>query len=67
MLRIEVKKGNINRALKELRYKFRNTKRLQRLKELKYCDGAARMENGRLGRWQSGHLLGEALRPLAGR
>tara|TARA_R110002020_G_C16289399_1_gene772310 strand:- start:513 stop:701 length:189 start_codon:yes stop_codon:yes gene_type:complete len=38
MLRIEVKKGNINRALKELRYKFRNTKRLQRLKELKYFE-----------------------------
>ena len=38
MLIIEVKKGNINRALKELRFKFRNTKRLQRLKDLKYFE-----------------------------
>ena len=34
MLRIEVKKGNINRALKEMRYKVRSTKQLQRLREL---------------------------------
>ena len=38
MLIIEVKKENINRALKELRFKFRNTKRLQRLKDLKYFE-----------------------------
>ena len=36
MLRIEVKKGNINRALKEMKFKFRRTKQLQRIREIQY-------------------------------
>ncbi len=36
-----------------------------RLEELEYCDGAARMENGRVGKWQPGHLLANRLKPLA--
>ena len=38
-----------------------------RLEELDHADGAARMENGRVGSWQSGHQLRERLHPLAGR
>ncbi|MFL0781104.1 MAG: ABC transporter ATP-binding protein [Prochlorococcus sp.] len=38
-----------------------------RLEELDYADAAARMENGQMGSWQSGHQLREQLRPLAGR
>ena len=36
MLKIPVVKGNINRALKLFKRKFRNTKKLQELKERKY-------------------------------
>ena len=36
MLIIEVKKGNINRALKEMKFKFRRTKQLQRIREIQY-------------------------------
>ena len=36
MLKIEVKKGNINRALKEMKFKFRRTKQLQRIREIQY-------------------------------
>ena len=38
-----------------------------RLQELDHADGAARMENGRVGSWQSGYQLREHLHPLAGR
>ena len=38
-----------------------------RLEELKYCDGVARMENGKVGPWLSGDLLMQGLRALAGR
>ncbi len=38
-----------------------------RLEELRFCDGAARMEKGRVGPWQSGQLLSKVLKPLAGR
>ena len=38
-----------------------------RLEELDYADGAARMEKGQMGSWQSGHQLREQLQPLAGR
>ena len=38
-----------------------------RLEELKYCDGAARMEEGKVGPWLSGDLLMQGLRALAGR
>ena len=39
-----------------------------RLEELKRCDGAARMEAGRIGPWQNGHDLRRSLAPLpAGR
>jgi energy-coupling factor transport system ATP-binding protein len=34
-----------------------------RLEELELCDGAARMEGGRIGPWQSGAALRHALRP----
>ena len=36
MLKVEVKKGNINRALKEMKFKFRRTKQLQRIREVQY-------------------------------
>ena len=36
-----------------------------RLEELQHCDGAARMEKGRIGPWQSGDLLMEDLKTLA--
>ena len=35
MLKIPVVKGNINKALKLFKRKFRNTKKLQELRELK--------------------------------
>jgi len=35
-----------------------------RLEELDRCDGAARMENGRVGPWQDGQSLRRALAPL---
>ena len=35
-----------------------------RLEELELCDGAARMETGRIGPWQSGSALRRALTPL---
>jgi energy-coupling factor transport system ATP-binding protein len=35
-----------------------------RLEELERCDGAARMENGRVGPWQDGQSLRRALAPL---
>ncbi len=35
-----------------------------RLEELERCDGAARMENGRIGPWQSGAELEGSLAPL---
>tara|TARA_Y100001968_G_C19338958_1_gene708410 strand:- start:65 stop:790 length:726 start_codon:yes stop_codon:yes gene_type:complete len=38
-----------------------------RLKELEYSDGAAIMENGRVGPWDSGFLLKKRLTPLARR
>lgn len=38
-----------------------------RLAELDYADGAARMENGQMGEWQSGNQLRKQLQPLAGR
>ena len=38
-----------------------------RLEELFYCNGAARMENGRIEEWQSGEELFQELTPLAGR
>ena len=38
-----------------------------RLEELRYCDGAARMKNGKVGPWLSGDLLMQGLRALAGR
>ncbi len=38
-----------------------------RLEELAYCDGAARMEKGRIGQWFEGSLLIQRLKPLAGR
>ena len=38
-----------------------------RLEELDHADGAARMEHGRVGAWQSGHQLRQNLQPLAGR
>jgi len=38
MLITEVKQGNINRALKDMRHKFRNTKTFQRLKDLRYFE-----------------------------
>ena len=38
-----------------------------RLEELKYCDGAAIMENGRVGPFSSGQDLMNRLKPLAGR
>ena len=36
MLKIPVVKGNINKALKLFKRKFRNTKKLQELRERKY-------------------------------
>ncbi len=36
-----------------------------RLEELEYCDGAARMERGKIGSWKSGHQLRNELKPLA--
>ena len=36
MLVIKVQKGNLNRALKQFKRKFRNTKVLQELRERKY-------------------------------
>ena len=36
-----------------------------RLEELKYCDGAARMEKGQVGPWLSGNLQMKRLKPLA--
>jgi energy-coupling factor transport system ATP-binding protein len=36
-----------------------------RLEELDWCDGAALMQNGRIGSWQSGASLQQHLRPLA--
>jgi len=36
-----------------------------RLEELKYCDGAARMEKGKVGPWLSGDLLMQGLKLLA--
>lgn len=38
-----------------------------RLAELDHADGAARMENGRIGAWGSGTSLRRKLEPLAGR
>ncbi len=38
-----------------------------RLEELQYCDGAARMEKGKVGPWLSGDLLMQRFKPLAGR
>ena len=35
-----------------------------RLEELELCDGAARMERGRIGPWQSGSQLRRSLNPL---
>ena len=35
-----------------------------RLEELEHCDGAARMEQGRIGAWQSGQELRRGLAPL---
>jgi energy-coupling factor transport system ATP-binding protein len=35
-----------------------------RLEELELCDGAARMENGRIGPWQNGTQLQRSLTPL---
>jgi energy-coupling factor transport system ATP-binding protein len=37
-----------------------------RLEELDLCDGAARMEEGRLGAWQSAAELRASLPPLLG-
>ena len=36
-----------------------------RLEELDWCDGAALMQNGRIGSWRSGASLQQHLRPLA--
>ena len=36
-----------------------------RLEELDWCDGAALMQNGRIGAWRSGANLQQQLRPLA--
>ena len=36
-----------------------------RLEELQWCDGAALVEAGRVGPWQSGAVLRQRLRPLA--
>ncbi|MEY4430991.1 MAG: hypothetical protein RLZZ533_927 [Cyanobacteriota bacterium] len=36
-----------------------------RLEELDWCDGAALMQNGRIGSWRSGASLQQQLRPLA--
>ncbi len=36
-----------------------------RLEELDWCDGAALMQNGRIGSWRSGASLQKHLRPLA--
>jgi small subunit ribosomal protein S21 len=36
MLKVEVKKGNINRALKEMKFKVRKTKQLQRIRDIQY-------------------------------
>ena len=38
-----------------------------RLDELDHADGAARMENGRIGPWRNGEKLRRQLQPLAGR
>tara|TARA_Y100001968_G_C19439120_1_gene761510 strand:+ start:2913 stop:3608 length:696 start_codon:yes stop_codon:yes gene_type:complete len=38
-----------------------------RLEELKYANGAARMEKGKVGNWQSGDFLMNQLTPLASR
>ena len=38
-----------------------------RLDELDHADGAARMENGRIGSWRNGEKLRRQLQPLAGR
>ncbi len=38
-----------------------------RLEELRYCDGAAIMEKGRVAPWQAGNLLTKRLKTLAGR
>ncbi len=36
-----------------------------RLEELEHADGATRMENGKIGKWQSGNQLRKSLDPLA--
>ena len=37
-----------------------------RLEELRWCDAAALVERGSVGRWQNGAALQQKLRPLAG-
>ena len=37
-----------------------------RLEELRWCNGAARMERGSVGPWRSGDAMEQQLRPLAG-